>query len=76
MIGSNVEGMDEIIDHHINGLIVEKDNPVKLAEAINFLHANAALRHEMAEHGYLKAKELFSTSNVIQIQKIYDDILL
>ena len=27
VIGSNVEGMDEIIDHQINGLIVEKDNP-------------------------------------------------
>lgn len=76
VIGSDVEGMDEIIDHRMNGLIIEKNSPVKLAEAINYLHANFEIRNEMAENGYTKAKGLFSSSNILQIQNIYDDLFL
>lgn len=75
VIGTDVIGMDEIIDNNINGLIVEKDNPKMLAQAINLLHKNQQNRFEMAENGYLKAKKLFSISNVKQIEKIYDDVL-
>lgn len=73
-IGSNTEGMDEIIDHGVNGLIIKKDNPYELAHAINYLHSSPELRSIMAENGYMKAKKLFSKSNVVMIQRIYENL--
>lgn len=70
-IGTDVVGMDEIIDHNINGLIVPKNNYKALAEAINYLCANTGLVKRMGENGYHKAKKLFSPNNTKQIEKIY-----
>lgn len=74
-IGSDVEGMDEIIDHKIDGLIVKKDSPFELATSINFLINNHDLSSEMGEKGRCKVIEKFSFKNVIQIEKIYDELL-
>ncbi len=74
-IGSDVEGMDEIIDHKIDGLIVKKGSAFELATSINFLINNPDLRNEMGERGRQKVIEKFSFKNVIQIEKIYDELL-
>lgn len=73
-IGTNVEGMDEIIDHGINGLLVEKKNPKALAEAINYICAHPEIAREMGENGYIKAKTFFSPKNVKQIEMVYDSL--
>lgn len=70
-IGTDVDGMDEIIDHNINGLIVPKNNGKALAEAINYLCANPGLVKRMGENGYHKAQMLFSSKNTKQIEEIY-----
>lgn len=75
VIGSNVKGMDEIIDHNINGLIVSKNNPKKLADAINLLCKDEKLAKLMEKKGYLKYNELFSSRNVLQIIHIYESLV-
>lgn len=75
VIGSNIEGMDEIIEHNINGLIVKKDNPLDLAKAINYLHSNPEIRLKMGENGYLKAQKLFSSRNISLLDKIYESLI-
>lgn len=75
VIGTDVEGMDEIIDHNINGLIIRKNNPKLLAEAINYLHANPQLREQYANNGYTKAVQLFSNDNIAKIESVYAKLI-
>lgn len=76
VIGSNVEGMDEIIDHGVNGLLVEKNNPQALAEAINYLCENPGIAQKMGEEGRKKAINFFSPEeNMQKIKGVYDQLM-
>jgi len=76
VIGSNVEGMDEIIDHGENGLLIEKDNPKALAEAINYLSNNPDVAREMGRKGRAKAEKLFSPAiNTQKVTNIYRQVM-
>ncbi len=76
VIGSDVEGMDEIIDHGVNGLLVEKENPKALAEAINYLSANPDMAREMGIKGRKKAEKVFSPEeNTRKVEAIYDTLM-
>ena len=72
-IGTDVEGMEEIIDNNINGIIIPKNNPKELAKAINNLIKNPNLITKLGESGYEKSKKIFSSKNVNEIQKIYQN---
>ncbi len=74
VIGTDVEGMDEIIDHNINGLIIKKNNPRELADAINFLSKNHEIASTFGEKGYIKATMHFSEKNTKQIERIYEKL--
>ena len=74
VIGTDVEGMEEIIDHNVNGLIIKKNNPILLAKAINYLHANPKKSEEYGKNGFLKASKLFSSKSILQIQEIYEEL--
>ena len=74
VIGSDVKGMDEIIDHEINGFIVEKNNANALANVINMLFHNREKGREMGIRGFEKASELYSQNNVELIENIYNSI--
>lgn len=76
VIGSDVEGMGEIIDHNINGLIIEKNNPKALANAINYLNRNRGVAEQMGMKGYEKALRLFSPDNAKKVEQIYEDLIL
>jgi len=76
VIGSNVEGMDEIVDHNINGLLVEKGNPKALADAINYLCTNPEIAQKMGQEGRKKAEKLFSPApNIDKVERIYNSLL-
>ena len=74
VIGTDVEGMDELVDENVNGLIVPKDAPFELANAINLICADTDLSMRMGLEGYRKAQECFSRLNVLKIQHLYDAI--
>ena len=58
-------GPRHIIRHNEDGLLVEKENPEKMAEAIGLLIEDAQLRKEMGSSAFTHAK-LFSQPQVLQ----------
>jgi glycosyltransferase involved in cell wall biosynthesis len=74
-IGSDADGMEEIIAHGENGLIVPKNNPKALAEAINFITSNGELAKKLGEEGFRIAKEKYSPKNIKKIENIYKRLL-
>lgn len=73
VIGSKVEGMDESVDHGINGLLVEKNNPKALVQAIDCLAENREIVSSMGLAGREKAIHIFSPeANTKAIEQLYD----
>lgn len=75
VIATNVDGMEEIVFNGITGLLVPVNNPIKLAEAINFLANNPLLAKELGENGYQFAIKHFSNENIKKIEDIYEKLI-
>jgi glycosyltransferase involved in cell wall biosynthesis len=59
VIGTNSEGVPEIIDHLDTGILVEPNDPDGLGEAVLTLYQNENLRNQLAASGKRKAVEMF-----------------
>ncbi len=75
VICSDIEGITEIVHNGVDGIIIEKDDAVKLATAINYLATEPEKAQELGENGYKSAIQKFTSSNILKIQSIYDQIL-
>ncbi|TVZ51341.1 glycosyltransferase family 4 protein [Dokdonia sp. Hel_I_53] len=76
VIGTSIEGMDEIIDHNVNGILVENHKPKDLANAINNLCNDPEKIQELGLNGRKKAIEMFSPAvNMMKIVSIYEHVL-
>lgn len=76
VIASDVIGMEEIVDDGINGLLVEKNNPKALAEAINYLCNHSEKVREMGLKGREKAEKVFSPEiNTKMVENVYQQLL-
>lgn len=76
VIGSDVVGMSEIIDHNVNGLIFESTNPLSLANSINYLCGNPNIAKQMGRKGRQKAIDIFSPeANISKVERIYAKVL-
>lgn len=73
-IGSNIEGMDEIIEHNKTGLLFENGNAKDLANKINYIANNPTEAKRMGCNGYKVAIKKYSTNNIKIIEKIYDTL--
>lgn len=73
-IGTDVKGMDEIIEHGKNGLIVPKDNAKALAEATNRMVSDGDRAKQLGEKGYRTAVRKFSPENIHKFQLLYDQL--
>lgn len=74
-IVTDIEGADEVVKHKINGLIVSKGNPKKLADAMRYICNNGSLAQEMGRNGFKDAQEKFDIINMDKIASIYDRLL-
>jgi glycosyltransferase involved in cell wall biosynthesis len=74
-VGSDVEGMEEVISHGKNGLIVPKNNPRALAEAINKMTSEPATAKAFGEEGFKMASEKFTPTNIRLFEEFYEKIL-
>lgn len=70
-IGTNIEGMDEIIEDGKNGILVKMGDSRSLAAAINYLCENPLIAKKMGDNGYEVAKNKYSQKNIEQISNIY-----
>jgi glycosyltransferase involved in cell wall biosynthesis len=60
VVGSKVDGLEEIIDHGVTGYLVPAGDSATLAGAICDLLANPAKARRMGESGQVRAERLFS----------------
>ena len=66
VIAANHGGLTEIISDNSTGFLIEPHNEQSLATAIQLLADDAALRLDMGQKGYNRAKETFSQEKYIQ----------
>lgn len=66
VIGSNHGGLTEIVAHNATGFLIEPGNEQSFAEAIQQLTDDTALRAEMGQKGYERARGAFSQEKYIQ----------
>ena len=74
LVGTNVGGIAEQIDHGANGLLVPPDDPAALANALETVISDPQYRYEMARSAWNRAKKLYSLNRVIsELKRIYLD---
>lgn len=72
LVGTNVGGIAEQIDDGVNGLLVEPENHMALAEALEKVASDPDYRHNLARAAWNKAKKAYSLQRVIsQLKKVY-----
>ncbi len=69
VIGTNNAGPLEIIDDEKTGLLFEQGSSDDLARKIELLVQDKSLKHNLANKGQLKAKEMFDSEK--QFEKLY-----
>ena len=75
VIGTQVGGIQDIIEDGRTGLFVPQRDSAKLAEAIDYLIDNPKIRKKLVKDGYNKARTVFDTQkNIEKISKIYSEI--
>jgi glycosyltransferase involved in cell wall biosynthesis len=75
VIGSDVEGMDEIIDHGKSGLLFSVNDSLSLANAINEICLDPHKAKEMGEYGYHKYISEFALDGNSKIEYIYNNLI-
>lgn len=72
VIGTNVEGIKEIVENRKNGFLVEFGNEKKMAEAMLLLLNDPKLRGKMGENGFEFIREKFPLEKMIKdYQNLY-----
>ncbi|SHJ97308.1 Glycosyltransferase involved in cell wall bisynthesis [Tangfeifania diversioriginum] len=75
VIGSDVSGMEEIIQDKINGFLFPKNKPIKLAKAINALTKDELKANRMGKAGYKRAVGCYSKKNKVNFEMVYDALV-
>lgn len=70
VIGADIGGISELIDHHRNGLLFQSGNVMELSDRINYLLENPELIISFGKEARLKAEQEFSPQ--LHYEKIYN----
>ncbi|MFC3748536.1 glycosyltransferase family 4 protein [Paenibacillus sp. GCM10012306] len=72
LVGTNVGGIPEQIEDGVNGLLVNPDDDIALADALEKVIADPAYRYELSRSAWDKAKSLYSLTRVAnELKKTY-----
>lgn len=74
VVATNVGGIPEIVDDGVSGILVEKDNPEQLADAVVKVLEDEELRKTLIEHGRKKAKRFTWEKMGSEVDRVYEDI--
>lgn len=69
VIGSDIGGIPQVIDHKINGLLVEPKNSKSLAKAILTLLEDIPYSKTLGKNGYKKVKDNYDWLTKIELTK-------
>lgn len=73
LVGTNVGGIAEQIEHGRNGLLVPPNDPAGLCDALELVMADPSYRYQLARSAWMKAKQTYSLSRVIgQLKEVYE----
>jgi glycosyltransferase involved in cell wall biosynthesis len=76
IIGTKIAGIPEQIDDNLTGFIVEPANSKALAEKMEILINNEAMRSNMSEESQIKFKKKFQSKFAVgEYVKLYSDLL-
>ncbi|MBS4212685.1 glycosyltransferase family 4 protein [Neobacillus rhizophilus] len=76
VVATDAEGFKEVVVDEITGIIVEKENPVSIANGLKRLVLNEELRRKMGEEGRIRVEEYYNwTNNVDTMERLYDGII-
>ena len=78
VIGTRVDGTSEVIQHNVNGLLIEvNDMPEKLTECLVLLGTNESLRNKIREKAIETVQSRFNASCMTrQIENVYKELVL
>ncbi|MNJ45527.1 Alpha-D-kanosaminyltransferase [compost metagenome] len=72
LVGTNIGGIAEQIEDGVNGLLVQPENHLALAGALEKVITDTDLRCQLAEAGLDKAKSCYSLDRVVhELKNIY-----
>ncbi|MDT3697253.1 MAG: glycosyltransferase family 4 protein [Ignavibacterium sp.] len=76
VVASNVDGIPELIDHEINGLLFEPENIDDLITKIIKILDNPKLKNEYVQNLYRKVMDTFTTEKTIPLfERVYRDVI-
>jgi L-malate glycosyltransferase len=77
VIATRVGGLKDIVREGETGILVEAHNPSQIAEAINSLISNPALRIDMGAKGYERAHRDYSAQRYVKdVESLYNKLLV
>ncbi|MDI6655642.1 MAG: glycosyltransferase family 4 protein, partial [Candidatus Hydrothermarchaeota archaeon] len=71
-VASRVGGIEEIIEHEYNGILVEKENPEELAKGILRVLENEGLRKKLIENGKKTLKKFSWEKMAGEVDAVYE----
>jgi glycosyltransferase involved in cell wall biosynthesis len=74
VVATRVGGIPEIIDHGVNGFLVEPDDVKGLCEHVSTLIDNEQLRFEMGKRGREIVERKFTYKPIEDLQRLYDSL--
>jgi glycosyltransferase involved in cell wall biosynthesis len=74
VIASNINGLNEIVKHQINGLLFEVKNEKDLATKINMIFENKELGEQLTEQAYTDVLQYDIEKYLEKLKAIYDEI--
>lgn len=76
IVATNVGGNPEVVEHGFNGLLVEKEDSLGLAEAMSILERDEEQFEMMAVNARVKAERDFSNNTmVMRLESLYEKLL-
>jgi len=76
VVGSNVEGVADVVRDSRDGLLVPPGEPAELADAVARLMANPALWQELRTAGHARQATRFSAQSMASgVAAVYRDVL-
>jgi glycosyltransferase involved in cell wall biosynthesis len=73
VVASDVDGLRDIVEHGITGLLVSPEDPTALGFALNRLATSGALRSEMGRAGRARASEFTIARMVEETVSVYGE---
>ena len=74
VIASAVSGIPELVEHEVNGLLVEPDDPEALADTLLRLHGDPALSRTLADSGRETVEQRFDgPAQAVRLAELFQE---